>query len=61
VIRYDKRDSDPPDPFKDNEDLYRDEKKDNGDWDKREYVVKKTWRFNWDDAVAKIFKKIFRR
>lgn len=57
---YDRGNVKPESPFKDNEDLYRDERGNKGFKD-RTYVIKKSWFFNWDDVLEKIFKRIFRK
>lgn len=51
------------DPFRDNEDLYKDHRSNIPltDIEKKRYSISKTWKWNWDDALEKLFKKIFRR
>lgn len=51
------------DPFKENENLYRDHRSDIPltDTDKKRYSISKTWKWNWDDVLEKLFKKIFRK
>ena len=58
ATQYDRGNFLPTDPFKDNDDLYRSHKSDIS-VKQRKYVIKKTWRLNWDDALVNLFKNIF--
>jgi hypothetical protein len=51
----------PEDPFKENEKLYEDYRKDKGDLKNRRYVISKSIRCNWDSILEKWWRKIFKK